>query len=235
MDQRFEPADFSSVTAGARSLSTVAMRVGSALARSLGKLPAAAHKQALEVLTVENLWTTALILVVWLCASVIGGPIGLVVNGILVALALYQLPQLAAELGTALKDGLVTAYEAKNDADLDRAAASFAGAFSALGIEILQVFVTHRLFVFAKPKLVNRFRVPPQVEAEHRKATSKLRERLKEASELPGVKTAAEVAAAAGVKPAADAFPTLAVVGVGTVVLAGTGLALFALSKGDSK
>lgn len=232
-DQTFEPADFSNVSSGTRSLFTSATRVGSAMARALVKIPGVAAQQALDILTVENLWTTALILAAWLFATVIGGPVGLVVNGILIALALYQLPQLAAELGALLKDGIMGAVSAKTEADLDLAADSIAQALSAAGLEILQVFVTHRLFVFAKPKLVNRFRVPPRIQQEHQRASSKVKERLKAAGER--LKPAGELAAAAGVKPAAEALPTAATIAIGAVVLVGVTATIVAVAKGDGK
>lgn len=232
-DTTFEPADFSNVSSGIRSLANSASRLGSAMARALAKIPGVTAQQALDILTVENLWTTSLILAAWFFASVVGGPVGLVVNGILIALALYQIPQLAAELGALLKDGILRAVNAKSDEDLDLAADSITQALSAAGLEIIQVFVTHRLFVFAKPKLVNRFRVPQRLQQEHQRATGKVKERLKAAAER--LKPAAEVAAAAGVKPAAEALPTVAVVAVGAAVLVGTTAVIVAVSKGDRK
>jgi hypothetical protein len=253
MDEIFQPPDWSSTASTLRSIQQGAVRIGKALARSLAVLPSVAGKQALEVLTLENLWTTALILAIWVFASVIGGPVGLAVNGVLIAIALYQIPAFAAELGAAVKDGVVLAANARAESDLDSAAESFAGAFSALGIEILQVFVTHRFFVFAKPRLMKRFRVPTAIEAEHKRAGSKVtekarqeaeqaktqgaREKMGEAAERAkaAARTAAEVGAAAGVKPAADLLPTVGLIAVGTVAVAGTVAAIALLAKADNK
>lgn len=231
MSELFEAPDASTVDGGARSIQTGAMRVGSALARAVALIPATLAQQALSILTPENLWTTSVILVVWLVASVIGGPIGLLVNGILIALALYQIPELAAELGSLLKEGLVLSWNARSEADLDKAAVSFAAAMSAATLEILQVFVTHRIFVFAKPKLVRKFRVPARIEAEHKRATSRVGEKLKAVAEKTGLKTAAEVGAAAGVQPAADNLGTIAAIGVGLLAVGAGVTAVVALSK----
>ena len=249
MDPIFQAPDWSSTSATMESLHYGAMRIGKALARSLTLLPGVAGQQALSLLTTENLWTTAVILAFWIFASVVGGPIGLAVNGVLIALALYQIPQLAKELGTLLRDGITQAATAQTDADLDVAAKTMATLLSTVGVEVLQVFVTHRIFLVTKPRILKRFKVPTEIEAERGRAKTaaeraekarktELAERAKQEEaarkrESAAEKakrmtaTAAEVAAAAGVQPAADiagevlpavGLAALGIVGLGTVV-----------------
>ena len=249
MDPIFDKPDWTSTAATMQSLQNGAARIGKALARSLSFLPGVAGQQALSLLTTENLWTTAVILAFWIFASVIGGPVGLAVNGILIALALYQIPELAKELGTLLKEGLSQAASARSESDLDDAAKTIARLISTVGVEALQIFVTHRVFVMVKPRILKRFRVPKEIEAERMKAklNSEAAERSRKAETAEAAKNeaarkrsesatqkarqvaiaAAEVAAAGGVKPAADLagdlLPTvglaaIGLVGVGTVV-----------------
>lgn len=229
----FQEPDWSSTTAAMRSVQQGATRIGMALVRSFGMLPTIAGEQALQLLTAENLWTTALILALWLFASVIGGPIGLVVNGVLIALALSQVPELARTLGTLLKDGVVQAASARSESDLDEAARTLARLLSTVGLEALQLFVTHRIFIAVKPQLLKRFKVPHELVAEYKKAKASTEKARKEqetrqrATKLERMANAAEIGAAAGVKPAskaaADLFPT---VGLAALGIAGAGAAV---------
>lgn len=244
--EEFAALDWSSIPAAAESVQRVAVRVGRALARGLVLAPVEFGKEALDLLTLENLWTTAVILAFWIIASVIGGPFGLAVNGILIAYALWDIPKLAEELGTALKDGLVTAANATSEADLDMAAHSFATVFATVGIEVFQVFVTHRIFVFAKPRLLKKFKVPPSVEAEHKKSRDRVKEKEREKAKndekekqaekertttREKLAAGAEVLAAAGVQPAADSVPTAAIVAGTVVAIVGTAAAALYLTK----
>lgn len=252
MDPIYQAPDWSSTSATIESLHYGAIRIGKALARSLSFLPSVAGQQALSLLTTENLWTTAVILAFWIFASVVGGPIGLAVNGILIALALYQIPELAKELGTLLKDGLTQAAEARGEADIDVAAKTLATLLSTVGVEALQLFVTHRIFLVTKPRILKRFKVPKEIEAERTRAKStteaaeKARKsglaEAKRKAESAAEKakrmatTAAEVAAAAGVKPAADiagdVLPTIGLAAIGVVGL-GTVVAVAVLANKD--
>jgi hypothetical protein len=182
MDDVFKPLDWSSLTAAAESVQLVAVRVGKALARGLTLAPVQFGKAALDLLTIDNLWTTAIVLAFWIIGSIIGGPCGLAVNGILIAYALWDIPKLAEELGTALKDGLVAAANAQSEADLDVAADLFSKVFATVGIEVFQVFVTHRIFVYAKPRLLKRFKVPRSVETEHKAARERVAEKERKAA-----------------------------------------------------
>jgi hypothetical protein len=64
-----------------KSIAAGGARLSRALLLGLEKTPAKLGKKGLELLDIHNLWTTALILVFWLAASVIGGPLGVAVNG----------------------------------------------------------------------------------------------------------------------------------------------------------
>lgn len=168
MGNVFDPLDWSSTSATVSSLQRVGTRIGMALIRSIRVSPAAFGKEAMALLTVDNLWALAIVLAFWILGSIVGGPIGIAVNAILIAYALWDVPKIAEELGTALRDGLQTAATAKSDADLDLAAAQFASVFATVGVGALQIVVTHRVFVYAKPKLLKRFPKPPALENEHK-------------------------------------------------------------------
>lgn len=235
-DPIFQEPDWSSTTGAMQSVQHGAARIGKALARSFGLLPSVVGEQALQLFSAENLWATALILAFWLFASVVGGPIGLAVNGVLIALALYQVPELAKTLGTLLKDGVSQAAAARNEADLDGAAKTFATLISTIGLEAFQLFITHRVFVALKPRLLKRFKVPQDLVSEHRKAkasnqtAARQTERLEKAKRLERLANAAEIGAAAGVKPAAKAAGDLApTIGLAALGIAGAGAVVVAV------
>ena len=265
----FEPLDWSSTTATVKSLQRVAARLGVALGRSIGLLPETVARDLMSLLTTENLWALALVFACWLLASVVGGPVGVAVNAILVAWALWEVPKVVEELAGTLKEGLVTAYRAKTDADLDHAAAEFAAVLSAVGVGTLQVVVTHKLFVVGKAKLLSRFPAPKALEVELKRSRERI-DRAKSADTKKAAETkkvdkkrlnsiepetdskpnnripesepkpsrlvqAAELGAAAGVKPAADGLSSQTALVVGSaiagVALIGAGLAVAASGK----
>ena len=259
MGSAFDPLDWSSASATVSSLQRVATRIGIAIFRALRFSPTAFGKEALELLTVDNMWALAIVLAFWILGSIVGGPIGIAVNAILIAYALWDVPKIAEELGTALRDGLRTAANAKADSDLDLAAAEFASVFATVGVGVFQVVVTHRVFVYAKPKLLKRFPKPAALEAEHkasraaveraeseRKATERQVASERQKSEANKAKTAketmaetakaaAELAAAAGVKPAADNLPNFAAYGAAAVVVVAAGAAVAYLASEGKK
>lgn len=255
----FEPLEWSGTAATASSLQRVATRIGMALFRAIRLSPAAFGSEALALLTTDNLWALAIVLAFWILGSIVGGPIGLAVNAILIAYALWDVPKIAEELGAALRDGLQTAANAKADPDLDLAAAQFASVFATVGVGALQVVVTHRLFVYAKPKLLKRFPRPSALEteakaskaavekaaSERKAATERQAKEQKAASEdkaknakekiVDAAKAAAELTAAAGVKPAADSLPNLAAYGAAAVVVVATSAAVVYLAAEGKK
>jgi hypothetical protein len=271
----FEPLDWSSTTATVKSLQRVAARLGVALGRSIGLLPETVARDLMSLLTTENLWALALVFACWLLASVVGGPVGVAVNAILVAWALWEVPKVVEELAGTLKEGLVTAYRAQSDADLDHAAAEFAAVLSAVGVGTLQVVVTHKLFVMGKAKLLSRFPAPKVLEVELKRSRERIdrdksakKKKDAETKKAEGTKKvdkkrlnsiepetdskpnkripdsepkpsrlvqAAELGAAAGVKPAADGLSSQTALVVGSaiagVALIGAGLAVAASGK----
>jgi hypothetical protein len=234
----FDRPDWSSTSATMKSIAAGGARLARALLLGLEKTPAKLGKKGLELLDIHNLWTTALILVFWLAASVIGGPLGVAVNGVLIALALAAIPALAVELGTEIRDGLVLSWTATSDEELGLAGAYFAEAFSTIGVEAFQLFVTHRVFVTLKPTLLKRFKVPVSLETEAKAARTRIEAKFKEAAEKERkgklgelVKTAAELTAAGGVKPAAAYVPT-AEIALGAVATVGVIATVIVLSRG---
>ncbi len=234
----FDKPDWSSSGATMKTIAAGGARLARALLLGLEKTPAKLGKKGLELLDIHNLWTTALILVFWLAASVIGGPLGIAVNGVLIALALASIPALAVELGTEFRDGLVLSWTASSEQELGFAGTYFAEAFSTIGVEAFQLFVTHRVFVTLKPTLLKRFKVPLSLETEAKAARTRIEAKLTAAAEKERkgklselVKTAAELTAAGGVKPAADYVPT-AEIALGAVAAIGVVATVVVLSRG---
>lgn len=222
MGGEFVKPDGSNTDTTLASIEAAAFRLGRAMVFGLERSPELFGKKGLELLSIHNLWTTAIILIMWVAGSVIGGPIGLAVNGVLIALALYHLGDVVKDLGEKLSDGLVLAWNAENDHDIEVAGMFFAEAFSTIGIELVQLVVTHRLFLAAKPRLLKRFKLPSKLEAEHKAAKARAEKRLAdEAAEKrttaaerakQALVSAAELAAAGGVQPAAKMLPTAEIV-----------------------
>lgn len=242
MSEVFDPLDWSSTTATVSSLQRVATRIGIGLLRSVSRLPAAVGTEALALFSADNLWALAIVLACWVLGTVIGGPVGVAVDAILIAYALWDIPKVAEELGRALWDGLKTAASATKDTDIDLAAEQFATVFAAAGVQIFQVVLTHRLFVYAKPKLLKRFPKPKAIETEIKKG-KKAQEEKQRASERKSkteklaekAKSAAELTAAAGVRPAANSLPDVAALGAAAVVVVATGVGVLYLASETKK
>lgn len=249
----YAPLDWSSIANTVATIERCAVRIAIALVGGIVRSPLAAGKEALNALSLDNLWALALIVTCYLLGTVIGGPIGVVVNAVLIGLAIYELPDTAIQIARGLKDGFVGAIEAKNEQDLDNAGDKIAQALGKLEFELLVIVGTHRLFLAAKAVLLRRFRVPAVLEVEYRKAKAKAeannKAKVRAAAELAAMekrkaslRSAAELAAAAGVKPAAQKLPQLdlpSVAGAALAVLAVAGavaaVAVVASSRGEDK
>lgn len=216
MSDKFTPLDWSSLGNGLASIQRAAARVGSALVRGILLGPSEFGKAALELLTIDNLWALSLVMGFWVLGSVVGGPIGLVVNAVLIALAIYELPDIAVQIAKDLKDGVLAAIEAESDQQIEKAAQLFGRAIGTLGIEVFQVLVTHRVFKATKTVLLKRFKIPAALEAEHRNVRREISEKIR---------VAAELAAAAGVQPAASKLPSIGLPSLGIWAAAIAGLA----------
>ncbi|MFO0572378.1 MAG: hypothetical protein U1A78_00125 [Polyangia bacterium] len=214
------------ITSAAKHVSAAASRLAVAMVRSIPKLPDAAWQAFQELLTVDALWSLALVIAGWLIATVIGGVVGLAVNALLVLYGLIELwDQIKAVWGS-LERWAMTAYEARSEADLDLAGQHFATALSVGGITILEVLVTHRVFRAVEGKLRQRFPTPEWLRTQYDEAARQRETQRKRPQEVfeKAAETVASGVRGEGMKRAAEDFPTAAVVaggvllGVGTVV-----------------
>lgn len=144
----------------AAHLSAAASRVGVSLVRSIQHLPETAWQEFQRLLTVDALWSLCLVLAGWLLGTILGGPVGLAVNGVLMVYGLVELWAQIQRVGGTLQQAAMTAYQARREADLDTAGQRFAAALSLGGITLLEVVVTHRVFRAVEGKLRERFPTP---------------------------------------------------------------------------
>lgn len=150
----------SPITTGAQHLSAAATRLAFSIVYSITELPDAIWQQFKELLSPDTLWGLALVVAAWLIATIIGGPIGAAINGLLAAYGLYELwPVVKAVVGD-LWAWLRTAYYAETEAELHEAAKHFAEALAKGGITTLEAIVTHRVFHGAANKIRERFPTP---------------------------------------------------------------------------
>jgi len=234
------------VTSAAKHLSAAAARFAVSIVRSIPSLPDAAWTEFQRLLTVETLWSLCLVLAGWLIATVVGGLVGLAVNGLLIIYGLVELWAQVKGVAGSLKAWTMSAYEARSDAELEVAAKHFADSLSAGGITVLEVVVTHRVFRAVEGKLRERYPTPDwlrkQYEEEARKRASRAQAEAQSAQKpTPSRKLAgvADVVASGsrgeGMRKVAGEFPTTAVVIGGVVVGAGTIAALTWAVASNSK
>ncbi len=209
------------IRSGAQHLSAAAARLAVSMVRSIPLLPESAWQAFQRLLSPDALWSLCLVLAGWLIATLIGGPIAVAVDAILVLYGLAALWEEAKATWSALKQWATAAYEARTDADLDAAAQHFATALGSGGITILEVVVTHRVFRAVEGKLRERFPTPDWLRKQYREQAEK-----RESTTRQKVRKTAEAVASGaryeGARSVASAFPTAAVA-VGGVAL-GAGL-----------
>jgi hypothetical protein len=230
------------ITSAAKHLSAAAARFAVSIVRSIPNLPDAAWAEFQRLLTVEALWSLCLVLAGWLIATVVGGLIGLAVNGLLIIYGLVELWDQVKGIAGSIQQWATSAYEAQSDADLERAAQHFATALSAGGITVLEVVVTHRVFRSVEGKLRDRYPTPDWLRKQYEEETRK-RAAARKPEQKPSlpeqVGKAVEVVASGsrgeGMRKVASEFPTTAVVIGGVVVGVGTVAALAWAVSTDGK
>lgn len=230
------------ITSAAKHLSAAAARFAVSIVRSIPNLPDAAWAEFQRLLTVEALWSLCLVLAGWLIATVVGGLIGLAVNGLLIIYGLVELWDQVKGIAASIQQWATSAYEAQSDADLEGAAKHFATALSAGGITALEIVVTHRVFRAVEVKLRDRYPTPDwlrkQYEEEARKrAEPKKPERKPSLPEQVGkaVEVVASGSRGEGMRKVASEFPTTTVVIGGVLVGVGTVAALAWAVSADGK
>jgi len=228
-------------------LSAAAARLAYSMAWAIPNLPTATKQEFLRIVSVDSLWALAVVFAGWLIATIIGGPIGTAVNLLLI---LYGISGLWSEIKHAAAEAkawALAAYEARAEADLERAGQHFAKALSAGLLNVIEVIVTHRAFRSIEGQIKKRYPAPKELQREFDQALQRGKAKTTGEKTVGGrgvkaaekiLKTAEGIASGSrgrGMRDAADEFPspdfpTGLVVGAVVAVGAGVGLAL-ALGK----
>jgi hypothetical protein len=150
----------SPITTGAQHLSAAATRLAFSVVYAITELPEAIWQEFKQLLSADTLWGLCLVVAAWLVATIIGGPIGAAINGLLAAYGLYELwPVVKAVVGD-LWAWLRTAYYASTEDELHASGKHFADALAKGGITTLEAIVTHRVFHGTAKKIRERFPTP---------------------------------------------------------------------------
>lgn len=233
--------DFSAdspVTTGAQHLSAAATRLAYSIVYSIDELPEAIWQEFKQLLAPDALWGLVIVVAAWIIATIIGGPIGAAINGLLVAYGLYELWPVVKAVAGDLWAWARTAYFATTEAELHKAGGYFAEALAKGGITTLEAIVTHRVFRGAAKKMRERWPTPDWLkeryaEQETRRGSRKAEE---EARRRPSrVEESLSSAAAAAIVPAGrgagDAVSGLVIGGVAVVAVLGAVAGAVALGK----
>lgn len=164
----------SPVETGTKHLLAAAARLAVSAELGVAQVPGQTGEQLRALFTPENLYTIGFIFAAWVIATIVGGPVAVAVDAILVGLGLLTLAERAIQTAGALKDWAVAAYEATTEADLKAAGGRFAEAVATIGVTTLELVVGHRVFRTARTKVQERFpmrqalRPQPRVEPKPR-------------------------------------------------------------------
>ena len=210
------------IQSAAVHLSAAAARLALSIVLSIPQLPEATWGELKKLLTVETLWCFCIVLAGWAIATIVGGVVGLVVNGLLLAYGVVELWEQLKAVAGSLKRWVVQAYEATNRAELVAAGKHFADAVSTSGLTFVELVITHRVFRAVEGKLRQSMPPPAWLRTQYEDA---LRQREKnrrsaEAEKEPRrevAKRVGEVARGAGAKRAAE-FPMEAVAATGALL-----------------
>jgi len=168
--------DFSAdspITTGAQHLSAAATRLAFSTVYAITELPEAAWQEFKQLLSPDTLWGLCLVVAAWLVATIIGGPIGAAINGLLAAYGLYELwPVVKAVVGD-LWAWLRSAYYASTEDELHASGKYFADALAKGGITTLEAIVTHRVFHGTAKKIRERFPTPEWLRKSYAEQESK--------------------------------------------------------------
>lgn len=243
-----DASDIKSIDGATAALARAAGRIVLSIIRSIQYLQPAAAEHVENLLSPASLWVLGIILAGWVIATVVGGPIALVINTLLGAYGLYQLYEQLALTWQNLRDWALSAYRAKNDADLDKAARFFAQAVTDGGLAFIEVLIAHRIFKSVEGNLRKRYPAPEWLKSEFEKAMEARKKTPPKTGETePNRKTPREdpdriaerrrafegeraPIAPPPLPPGGDS-PVLAIVG-GAVALVGVGTAVALLARG---
>lgn len=215
----FDPR--SPVSTGIRYLGAAALRLALAIVRSIPQLDDGAWEAFSRLLTLESVKALAIVFAGWIVATVVGGPLGAAVNALVLVYGIAGLWDQVKAIAGSLRDFWQTAYDAKNDADLDVAGGHFARALGGGFVTVLEVWITHRAFRAVETTIARRVQTPQRLKAEYERA---LKER--EARKRSPVEKVAEVvvsgARGEGMRKVSEDLPTFAAVGLSAAAVVGT-------------
>lgn len=238
----------SPVSSGAQHLSAAATRICFSVLFGLLAVPESLWAEASALFTARTLWGLSLVVGAWLVATIIGGPVGVAIDALILGYGLYELWPVVKKVAGDLWDWLKTSYWANNEQDLKQAGQYFADALGAGGMAALEAILLHKAFSSASKSMLEHFPVPEWLEQRFKNVEAQRKKRAADepskraADETEGKRNASlekRLHSAAGrvLVPAGQGvgdFPTGLVLG-GTLVLvvAGTGIAL--LASGSKK
>ncbi len=155
--------DFSTdspITTGALHLSAAATRLALSIVYAITELPESAWREFKQLLSPDTLWGLCLVVAAWLLATIIGGPIGAAINGLLAAYGLYELWPVVKAVAGDLWAWLRAAYYASTEEELHASGKHFADALANGGLTTLEAIVTHRVFHGTAKRIRERFPTP---------------------------------------------------------------------------
>lgn len=228
----------SPITTGAQHLSAAATRLSFSIVYAITELPEATWLEFKQLFTPDTLWGLAIVVAAWLLATIIGGPIGAAINGVLLAYGLYELWPVVKAVAGDLWAWLRTAYYAETEEDLHKAARYFAEALAKGGITTLEAIVTHRVFHGAAKKIRERWPTPDWLRRTYAEQEAKRSSRRPE-EETRRRRQAVEEALSSGAstvlipagRGAGDAVGGLIIGGVAVVAVLGAVAGAVALSR----
>ncbi len=177
------------IAGASQALARAAGRFVLSMVWSLRYLEPAAVEHFQNLLTPQSLWVLGIILAGWAIATLVGGPIALVINGLLGAYGLYQIYEQLALTWQNLKGWALTAYRAQNEAQIEEAARFFATAVTDGVLTLLEVILTHRVFKSVEAGLKKRYPAPEWLNAEYDRAMKEAgQRRTKPTEESPRAK-----------------------------------------------
>lgn len=161
----------------ARALATVASRTARSIVLSFKYLPGETLGQIEGLITADNLWAIAVVFAGWVIATVVGGPVGVLVNGLLVAWGAYELWESVKSIASGAARWMALCYQAQSESDVDLAAREFAAMLVGGGLIVIQAVVAHRTFPRVRKEILKRTPTPDWLRKEHNAAMRTAKER----------------------------------------------------------
>lgn len=183
---------------------------------------------AKEIFTADTLWTLCLILAGWLIVSVISGPIGVIVNGILLIYGLVEIWDRISIVSESLSEWAKGWYNAKSDLELDQSARELERFISVTGVTVFEIVILHKSFTKLRGTMTKRFKTPGKLRGDfdEKVKRSRIRDSLKRAGASAGsvaigvgADKAARDASEIPLVPVAVGLTAAVVVGVAAVAI----------------